>query len=104
MHRLLAFVRDFIVDFAGDVTWSHMLILGMVAAGLAVGVGGADVFIRPSWSHPRRSPRPWWGDPAAAFCEIRSRAPLPSPPSPRAMIAAWATSSSGRRPPMTSID
>jgi len=46
MHRLLAFVRDFIVDFAGDVTFWHMLIIGMVAAGLALGVGSAVIFIR----------------------------------------------------------
>ncbi len=46
MHRLLAFVRDFIVDFAGDITYTKMVIIGAVATGLALGVGSAVVFIR----------------------------------------------------------
>ncbi len=44
--RLLDFVLDFIVDFKGDVTWAKMLILSAVAAGLALGVGSAVIFIR----------------------------------------------------------
>ncbi|MBI5287735.1 MAG: hypothetical protein HY873_02045 [Chloroflexi bacterium] len=46
MGRLLAFVRDFIADFAGDITFMKMLIISAVAAGLALGVGSAVIFIR----------------------------------------------------------
>jgi hypothetical protein len=44
--RLLAFVRDFILDFKGDVTWRQMVVIGAIATGIALGVGGAVIFIR----------------------------------------------------------